>query len=284
MHDLDDLDSFDEPDDDALRSAFDLGAPGLGGATRAAALAAPARARALLAGETGLRFDSLVLFAEPAFQRFELDLADAFALREAPDAADAEVVAMLEAARLMWAYFELPPAGRARRRIALAVHLLGAEPSEDDWVEVEAVLDATEPYREAMLPEERAAARQSGVEWLDWDALTEHPSYRLDEEGHDVARGYGRDGLSELEARAAFAQPLLETAAASGDADALEAAMERASHYWHVAQTPEEDRTNALADAVAALAPTPEERPAVADEARRMVARYHELFGEEGAG
>ena len=280
MHDLDDLDSFDELDDDALRAAFDLDAPGLGGATRAAALAAPARARALLAGETGLRFESLVLFAEPAFRRFELDLADAFALRESPDAADAEVVAMLEAARLMWAYFELEPAGRARRRIALAVHLLGAEPSEDDWVEVEAVLDATEPYWEAMLPEERAAARQPGVDWLDWDALTEHPSYRLDEEAHGVARGYGRDGLSELEARAVFAQPLLETAAASGDADALEAAMDRASHYWHVAQAPEEDRTNALADAIAELAPTPEERPALADEARRMLARYQELFGE----
>ncbi len=280
MQDFDDLDSFDDLDDDALRAAFDMDTPGLGGATRAAALAAPARARALVAGETGLRFESLVLFAEPTFRRFELDLADAFALREAPDAADAEVVAMLEAARLLWAYFELPSEGRTRRRIALAVHLLGAEPSEDDWVEVEAVLDATEPYWEAMLPEERAAARQPGVEWLDWEALTAHPTYRLDDEATEVARGYGADGLSELEARAVFAQPLLEQAAASGDADALEAAMDRATHYWRVAHVPVEDRANALADAMEALAPSPDERPALDAEAERMLARYTELFGE----
>ena len=280
MLDFDDFDALDDLNDDALGAAFGADGPGLGGATRAAALGAPARARALLAGETGLQFENLVLFAEAAFRRFELDLADAFALRQDSDAADPEVVAMLEAARLMWAYFELPPSGRARRRIALAVHLLGAEPSEDDWVEVEAVLDATEPYWEAMLPEERVAARQEGVKWLEWDELTAHPAYRLDEEAGELARGYGQDGLSELEARALFAQPLLENAAESGDADALEAAMDRASRYWQVAHAPDDDREDALSDALDALAQTPDERPALADEARRMLARYRELFAE----
>jgi len=254
----------------------------LGGATRAAALAAPARARALLAGETGLLFESLVLFAEPAFRRFELDLADAFALRQDPDSADPEVVAMLEAARLMWSYFELAPPERARRRTGLAVHLLGAEPSDDDWVEVEAVLDATEPYWDAMEPEERKAARQPGVRWLDWNALTSHASYRLDEEAVEAARGYGPDGLSELEARALFAQPLLEQAAATGDADALEAAMDRAARYWQVAHLHEEDREAALADALAVLAQGDGSGPALAEEAALMIGRYHELFGDAG--
>jgi hypothetical protein len=187
---------------------------------------------------------------------------------------------MLEAARLMWAYFELSPAERARRRIALAVHLLGGEPSDDDWVEVEGVLDATEPYWEAMLPEERLAARQPGVDWLDWDALTAHPTYRLDAEAGEVARGYGPAGLSEIEARALFAQPLLEDAAATGDGDAVESAMERASHYWQVANTPVEDREAALATALDALAPTPADRKTLADEAHRMLARFGELFEE----
>jgi hypothetical protein len=119
------------------------------------------------------------------------------------------------------------------------------------------------------------------VRWLDWDALIAHPSFRLDDAAGEMARGYGPEGLSELEARALFAQPLMEAAAASGDADALEAAMERASVYWQVAHAHAEDREVALADALDALAPAPDARPAVAEEARDMLARYRELFGED---
>lgn len=220
------------------------------------------------------------MFAEPLFRHFDLDLADGFALRDRPDDADPETVAMLEAARLLWAYFGLPTPERAHRRSALAAHLLGAEPTEDDWIEVEAVLDAAEPYWDAMLPEEREEARQPGTALLDWDALTAHPSFRLDPEADAVSRGYGPDGLSELEARALFAQPLLEEAAASGDADALESAMDRAARYWQVAHATPADREDVLADAVEALAVATEEREAIVGEARRMLARYRELFAD----
>ncbi|HLA64812.1 MAG TPA: hypothetical protein VK610_10325, partial [Rhodothermales bacterium] len=239
-----------------------------------------ARVDALVSEATGLRYDSLVLFAEPLFQQFGLDLADAFALRENPRAAEPEVVALLEAARLLWSYFELPAAERDGQRAALATHLLGAEPTEADWAEVEAVLAAVEPYWEAMSPEERAASRKPGTPWLDWDALMAHPAFQLESEHAESTRGFGPEGIGEMEARALFAQPLVEAAAADGDVDALEAAIDRATHYWTIATAHPGDQAGALDEAVATLAGSPAERPAVAEEARQMLARYQALFPE----
>lgn len=284
MHDFDD---FDEPDDltadldaDALTAFSGDTGPGRPPVPRPV----DAGVRALVSGETGLRFESLVLFAEPLFQQFGLDLADAFALRERPETAEPEVVSLLEAARLLWSFFELPPPERARRRSALAAHLLGAEPTEADWTEVEGVLQAVEPYWRAMLPEERAAARQPDAAWLDWDALEEHPAFRLDGAAVEAARGFGPEGLSEMEARALFAQPLVETAAAEGDIDALEAAMDRATRYWTVAQATPDLQAAELDEAVAALAATADDRLAVAAEAHEMLGRYRALFPEHAGG
>jgi hypothetical protein len=56
--------------------------------------------------------------------------------------------------------------------------------------------------------------------------------------------------------------------------------MERASQYWQVAHAPLEDREAALTEVLNALAPAPADRPGLAAEARRMLARYGELFDE----
>lgn len=235
-------------------------------------------ARTLVDGETGVQFDALVLFAEPLFELYGLDLADAFVLKADPAGADDEVLAVLETARLFWAFFSLPPAARARRRDALAAHLAGPHPSADDWLAIESLLDAVEPYWRALLPEEIRKAEQTGFALLDFDALQSHPAFRL--EGAHGALAYGPDGLSEIEALALFAQPLLDDPATLADPDAIEHAMDRVNAYWTLAQTPLPAREEALREAAEQLANGAGSREALETEARRMMERFHALFPE----
>lgn len=267
--------------DDLTLLGEDSGAPTPGGS----AVDAPLRARGLVAGETGLRFESLVLFAEPLLRAYEIEFADAFALKERPDDAPEDVLAVLEATRLLWAFFALPPAERGHQRSALAVHLLGQEPaSDEEWVEFETLIELVEPYWAAMLPEERRAAQQPGAPLLDFDGLLAHPAFQLDGAAGDAARGFGPEGLSEVEARALFAQPLLETDVTLTDADALEAAMDRAACYWGIARLPAAEQETAVQEVVEALARSPHEHEVLRAEARAMLARYDALFPEHRPG
>lgn len=234
-------------------------------------------ARALVSGETGVQFDALVLFAEPLLTMYGLDLADAFALKANPDEAPLEVLTVLETARVLWAFFSLPPSERVARRAALAARLVGPSPSEEDWIDIEALLETVEPYWKALLPEEIEAAQATTHETLDFDALVQHPAFHLG----DAAAGLGPDGLSEVEARALFAQPLLDDPETLLDADAFEAAMERANAYWLLARRPAEELEDAIRETAASLAKNGEAER-IAEEARRMVERYRQLFPEPG--
>lgn len=253
------------PPDDAFAHPDDLLARG----------ASPAL-QALLSEETGVRYDALALFAEPLFGLYDLDFAEVFAAKAAPESAMPEVAALMESARVLWAFFSLPPAERARKRPALAAHLVGHNPTEEEWVDLDGLLDTLEPYWQAMLPEEIAEAEQTDAPVLDFDALLAHPAFSL---GAEHPAGYGANGISEMEARALFAQPLLETPGTLADATAFEHAMERASAYWYLAQAPETEREARLRETVAALSNGlgPE---AVEAEARQMIARYERLFAE----
>jgi hypothetical protein len=277
MPDFDDFDAlFDFDDLSGEPEGPDFGEAGV--PEEAPRRRVPHSARVLAEGETGVAFDALVLFAAPLFEFYGLDLADAFALKDEGAEVEPDVLAVLETARLLWAYFSLPPAERARRRDALAAHLVGPEPTEDDWLDIEGLLDAVEPYWRAMLPEERSAAEQAGAPVLGFDALVQHPAFALAPD-HD-AQTYGPDALSEIEARARFAQPLLDDPAALGDPDAFERAMDRASAYWTLALTPPGEREAALREVVARFAGANGEQAAVEAEARRMVARFGQLFPE----
>ncbi|MDX1418600.1 MAG: hypothetical protein R3181_01420 [Rubricoccaceae bacterium] len=270
-HEFDDLDAdvFD------VEAFGEEDAPGAGPAMP---MASAVSAHLLVEGRTGVSYDALVLFAEPLFEQYGLDLADAFALKADPRAADPEVLAVLEAARVLWAFFSLPLAERARRRNALAAQLVGPAPSEDDWLDIEALLDAMSPYWKAMLPEEIARAEATGHPTLDFDALLAHPAFHLD--GDHGPRAYGPDALSEIEARALFAQPLLDDPSTLTDPEAFEDAMERINAYWALAQIPAADRESALRDASGALAGHGGDLGDVEREARRMVERFHVLFPE----
>ncbi|WP_420454162.1 hypothetical protein [Rubrivirga sp.] len=269
-----DDDAFDDSPadlDPEVVAALD-GAAAEAFATRKARLA-----RVLVEGETGVQYEPLALFAEPLFSLYELDAADAFRLRSEPDAVADDTVALLETARVLWAFFSLPPSDRAHRRSALAAQLVGEDPSEEDWMGLDGLLETVEIHWQAMLPEEIEMAQDTGHPVLAFDDLLHHPAFRVGPEEEDASHaGFGPDALSETEARARFAQPLLESPEVMTDPDAFEAALALADDYWDLA------RAGGDPDAFARGHPAGD-RERVADEARRMVARFRELFPEHAA-
>src|SRR5690606_39701090 len=54
------------------------------------------KVRALVTNETGLRFESLALFAQPLFELYDLDPAAAFELHQHREEADETTVAVME--------------------------------------------------------------------------------------------------------------------------------------------------------------------------------------------
>ena len=264
------------PDDSDFGDAFDA-LPDLDlGLNASAGDALAARktrlAEALVSGETGVQYDALALFAEPLFTLYDLDPAEAFSLRAAAAEADEEVVALLETARVLWAFFSLPPAERTHRRPALAAQLVGENATEDDWQSLDALLDTAEIHWQALLPDEIDAAQATGHPPLAFDALLRHPVFQIgDAESAAGAPGFGPDALSDIEARALFAQALLDTAA--DDPDAFEDTLARADAYWAIAQS---DRPDAE---LAAFAERQPDADATLAEGRQMLSRFSELFG-----
>ena len=235
-------------------------------------------ARVLTSGETGVQFASLALFAEPLFSLYELDPEDAFRLATEPETVADDTVALLETARVLWAFLTLPTSEQGHRRQALAAQLVGDDPSEDDWLALDGLLDAARPYWAAMEADEVAAAEETGHETLAFDALLHHPAFRVGSEADDASHaGFGPDVLSDVEARALFAQPLLDAVDPGADADAFEDALARADAYWAFA------REHTGTDPAAAGRTFAREHPGTsAEEAEAMVRRYHELFPEKG--
>ena len=239
-------------------------------------------ARVLTEGETGVQYESLALFAEPLFALYELDGADAFRLRENAATVPDDAVALMETARVLWAFFSLTPAERAHKRQALAAQLVGEDPSEDDWVNLDGLVETLEIHWQALLPEEIEAAQSTGHPTLDFDALLHHPAFRVADEQHDATTaGFGADGLSEVEARALFAQPLIEDPEIMVDPDAFDLALSNADLYWTLAQNTAGDAREA-ARAFARQHADDRTPAEVEAEALAMIERYRELFPEHG--
>lgn len=235
------------------------------------------KVRALAANETGLLFESLALFAQPLFELYDLDPAEAFALHTDPDSADEATVAVLEAARVLWAYFSLDDNDRAERHPALADFLLGPEATAEDTADLGLLIDTMEGHWDALAPEDLDLAAADDHPVLDFDALLAHPAFLHPEIHPATQRTYGAEGLSEMEARALFAQPLLERL---DDPDDLDAAMERADEYWTLAQLRGVTYDARLDDFVDAFALNADEAVRLRAEAETMKARFQSLFPE----
>ena len=268
-------DDFDPADLDPETVAAVDGAAAQAFAARKAQLT-----RALVDGETGVQYESLALFADPLFTLYDLDAADAFRLRTEPEAVADDTVALLETARVLWAFFSLPHSERAHKRQALAAQLVGEDPSEEDWMGLDGLLETVEIHWQALLPEEIEAAQSTDHPVLGFDDLLHHAAFRVGPEGEDATHaGFGETGLSEIEARALFAQPLMETPEVTEDPDAFDDALALADDYWALAQEAGDDAeaaAQAFADGHASAGQTDRVR----DEALRMIRRYRELFPE----
>ena len=277
-------DPFDSPDDASPGGALDPDAvAAIDGASAEAFATRKARlVRVLTEGETGVQYESLALFAEPLFSLYELDAEDAFRLRSSPESVGDDTVALLETARVLWAFLSMPPAERAHKRQALAAQLVGEDPTEEDWISLDGLVETGEIHWQALLPEEVAAAQDTGHATLGFDELLHHPAFRVGPEAEDATHaGFGDASLSEVEARALFAQPLLESPEVMADADAFEAALARADDYWTLARS-----ASGPADAEAFArqhATDDAEHAALRDEALAMIERYRELFPEHAA-
>lgn len=226
----------------------------------------------LVSGETGVQYHALALFAEPLFTLYDLDPTEAFALMTTPEKAGDESVALMETARVLWAFFSLPTASRAHRRQALVEQLVGGEAEEDDMMGLEGVIEAAEVHWQALLPEEIEMAQETEHPTLAFDDLLHHPAFRVADDPDPAHAGYGGGELSETEARALFAQPLLEAPEVMLDADAFDSALERADAYWEAASS------GATPEAVARQ--LADEGDGNVEEAREMLTRYAELFPE----
>lgn len=227
--------------------------------------------------ETGLRFESLVLFADPLFELYGIDSSEAFALKHEPDEADEATVAVLEAARLLWAYFSIPDSVRHEQHDQLADYLLGPDHNPQDEADFDEIIERMQQQWEMLMPEDRAVAEGVEHQTLGLEALLAHPAFAMPspkEEGGS----YGPDGLGVLEAQALFAQPLLDQ---TTDPDEMEVALERASAYWEIAHTEGAARETALHAAVKSFGNSAEERGRVEQEARDMLTRFAELFPEQ---
>ncbi len=238
------------------------------------------KARVLAEGATGVHVESLALFAEPLYALYDLDAAEAFALKAAPEAADESTVAVVEAARVLWAYFSLPEPERDRRYDALAAFLLGPGYDADDEADLDDLLDRMRAQWDLLDPADREAAEAAEAPTLGFDALLAHPAFAHPAEPAQVGPdAYGPEGLSALDAQALFAQPLLHAAA---DPEAMERAMERASAYWELAHRTA-DRADYAERVVYELGRTAEERTRVRREAAEMLERFERLFPEQAA-
>ncbi len=233
------------------------------------------KVRALVDNETGVRFESLALFADPLFELYELDAMAAFELHARPDEADETTVAVMEAARLLWAYFSLPRRARAAHHDALAAFLLGPGATPEDEADLDALLDTVEAHWETLTSEDILLAQDVEAETLDFDALLAHPAFAQPIAEFAAERTYGPDRLSEMEARALFAQPLLER---EDDPDALDDAMERADDYWSLAQLRGLERDAFLDELVEANALDAAEAEQIRAEAQQMLDRFQSLF------
>ncbi len=230
---------------------------------------------AFLNGETGVPFEALALFAEPLFDLYEVELraplSEARATRDAEELAS--LLAVLETARLLWAYFLLDAAERRAHAYTLEAHLLGPDALGEDSTQFRQLLHALEEYW-TNVTRRAEETEVPGYALPPFEVLLSQYAAAV------PATRYGPDALDLPEALALFTQEVIDASDAHDDPDALDAAMERAHDYWELAHTPAPAFEEYLDEIKTAYGGTRAGKERIEREARRMVARFYELFPE----
>jgi len=231
---------------------------------------------AYVAGRKGVDFDALSVFAEPLFDLYDLDLrnvAPAGSLQADPEELSG-LVAVLDTARLFWAYFALGD-DSAQKHAHLEDALIGPSPSEDERGDFLQLMSIMEDQWHALTPSERDAAASVEDSMPPFDQLL---SEYVSSPANEDLGNFGEDALDMPEALALFAQPLTDTV---DDPDEIDDALSRAQAYWDVAMAPPGERDARLEQLKKSLASSAEEEKQLEAESAMMLHRFFELFPDQ---
>ena len=229
-----------------------------------------------LDGASGVPYETLVEFAEPLFELFEID-PRAASLRGAERQADelATMLSTLDLARLFWAYFLLEAEDVNRARDQLRNVLLDAPPSPDDLIALDELLEILAD-RWFALAKNAVDAGSSGYALPPFGELLEAYAQQQGTPS-SYAPSAADTSTDRPDALATFARPLFE-AANPDDPASIDDALARAQAYWDLAQTPESEYRQKLAR-IARRFSNPDRSPdVVRSEADAMRRRFHQLF------
>ena len=237
-----------------------------------------------LNGETGIRFEALVHFADPLFRLYQIDLRSSLQKDQATRTAEelATLLAILETARLLWAYLSLNEAERERKLEELERGLLGGEPSgKEERMDFLRLLSVMQKQWESMPPGMRDAHEtEAGAPVPSFDLLlASYDPLQVSATSPSSAL-YGPDNLEPAEAQALFARPLLKDPQVLHNPDELESAMARAKAYWDLAQVSPEQYDEQLSALKQRFANGVDEQQ-IEKEAQQMTSRFFELFPEK---
>lgn len=239
-----------------------------------------------VSGRSGLRFEMLARFAGPLFDLYEVDWKSddpAAASRDRDELST--MLAVLETARLLWAFFQLDDEKSLQMLPELEDALLGRGAGDEERSNVLVLLSLMEGHWQELTDGDAAAgANVPGYALPPFDRLLDEYLGRTPEtQSRDRSR-IGPDHPDLPEALALFAQPLLEAAGIQGDPDALERQVALAQAYWELALAPAEEYELELARIFDAFAGGAHERDAIRQEAAAMMQRYRRLFPERPGG
>lgn len=234
-----------------------------------------------VAGRSGVRFDALMRFAGPLFDLYDVewrsdDRGDALS-RDEDELST--MVAVLDTARLLWAFFALDDERGVDAIPELEDALLGRGAGDQERSNLLVLLSLLEEHWQSFTSEERAKAIDTpGYALPAFDVLLAEYEGRRRRLPRRDAAAFGPDDLDLPEALAVFAEPLLQDPAIEDDPDLVEERVERAQAYWDLATTPANQFESQLQRIVDAFATSDDERAAIRREAQIMVERFNRLF------
>lgn len=234
-----------------------------------------------ISGRSGIRFDALMRFAGPLFDLYDVDWRtdDGISALSRDRQELSTMVAVLDAARLLWAFFALDDEANLEGLPELEDALLGTSAGDEERSNLLVLLSLLEEHWQSFSPEERAQAEDTpGYTLPPFDTLLANFADTVRRLPRGTRKTYGPERLDLPEALAVFAEPLLEDEDVRHNPDLIEERIARAQAYWDLANTPEDLYEEELARIENSFAGPSADPSDIRLEAERMVSRYHELF------
>lgn len=229
-----------------------------------------------LSGKSGILFESLARFAGPIFDFYEVDWRSGSVRTRDRDELTT-MVAVLDAARLLWAFFSLDEEESVTHLPELEDAMLGPSADDEERSNLLLLLSLLEEHWQTFTPEDRRQA-----EAIPGYTLPDFQTLLAEFAGTSAPPlpepRYGPDRLDLPEALALFAEPMLQEIPGKDHPDLLEERIARAQAYWELAQVPDEHFQAELTRLKEELSSPEMTASEIQSEALRMVDRYRRLF------